>query len=200
LDEAVGLYQSSQGLLADQRIDFDLYASLISGDLAQGRVQPEDFSPASFSPNFQRPKEVLRFSISTDKGRQRTFKAGETFVFTMQPSSDAFAYCYYKDAANTVVRVFPNRFQPDALVAAGSNVRVPGEAAHFEMVLEGPGDQEEVLCLASSLELGLRLPEHLKAADLTPMRVSSLEEVAQSFRRVSRGQVVEARLPIRVKR
>jgi curli biogenesis system outer membrane secretion channel CsgG len=200
LDEAVGLYQSSQGLLADQRIDFDLYASLISGDLAQGRVQPEDFSPASFSPSVQRPKEVLQFSITTDKGRQPTFRAGEAFAFTMQPSSDAFAYCYYKDAANTVVRVFPNRFQPDALVAGGSNVRVPGDAAQFEMVMEGPSDQEEVLCLASSLELGLKLPEHLKAADLTPLRVSSLDEVAQSFRRVSRGQVVEARLPIRVKR
>jgi hypothetical protein len=123
---------------------------------------------------------------------------GETLSFTLRSSADAFAYCYYKDSANNVVRIFPNRFQPDALLSGGSRVRVPDESAQFEMVMEGPTDREEVLCVASELELGLKLPEHLKAADLTPLRVTSLDEIAQIFRRVGRGQVVEVRLPIRV--
>ena len=200
LNEAIGVYQADHDLVADGRLDFDLYASLISGDLAAGRVPPRDATPAAYKPDTRRPREVLRLLLTTPKGGQPTYKLGETLSFTLKSSADAFAYCYYKDSSSTVVRIFPNRFQPNALLPGGSEVKVPDETAQFEMVMEGPTDREEVLCVASELELGLKLPDHLKAEDLTPLRVTSLDEIAQTFRRVSRGQVVEARLPIRVVR
>jgi len=200
LTEAIGAYQAEHDLVADGRLDYDLYASLISGDLAAGRVPRRDAAPTAYQPDTHRPREVLRLSLTTDKGRQPTYSMGETLSITLQSSADAFAYCYYKDSASSVVRIFPNRFQPNALLSGGSSVRVPGETAQFEMVMEGPTDREEVLCVASELELGLKLPDHLKAEDLTPLRVTSLDEIAQIFRRVGRGQVVEARLPIRVVR
>ena len=99
-----------------------------------------------------------------------------------------------------MARVFPNRFQPHALVAGGAPIKVPGPGAQFEILLEQPAAHEDVLCVASDVELGMELPESLKAQDLTPMEVRSLNDVVRAFRDLGKGQVVEARLPVRVTR
>ena len=200
LREAVGVYQASQGLLADGRIDFDLYASLISEDLALGRAPAKDVVPQPFKPQTKPARRLLGLTLTTEKGRQPTYQVGDKLSFTLQTSGDAFAYCYYQDSASKVARVFPNRFQPNALVAGGAPIKVPGPGAQFEILLEQPAAHEDVLCVASDVELGMELPESLKAQDLTPLEVRSLNDVVRAFRDLGKGQVVEARLPVRVTR
>ena len=57
---------------------------------------------------------------------------------------------------------------------------------------------EEILCLAASEEAGLRLPEKLKTADLTPMPVTSLDEIVAAFKQAEKSGPAQARLPISV--
>jgi hypothetical protein len=116
-----------------------------------------------------------------------------------QPRQDGFLYCYYQDAEGEVARIFPNRFQPDAFIAAGRQVEIPpGPQAPFQIRFDKGGTREAVACLASDLELGLKLPEELKTKDLEPLPVKGLDDVVNRFRALGGPGVSEARLPIEV--
>jgi hypothetical protein len=64
--------------------------------------------------------------------------------------------------------------------------------------LDNPGGAEAVSCLGSDTEIGLRLPERLKAQDLEPLPVSGLDDVAAQVRAVPGAQVADARLAMEV--
>ena len=96
-----------------------------------------------------------------------------------------------------MTRIYPNQFQPDAYAIAGRALAIPGEAG-FDIVFDRPGASEQVACVASASEIGVRLPPQLQTPDLAPMPVRSLDEVVAAYRQLERSRLVEARLPIRV--
>jgi curli biogenesis system outer membrane secretion channel CsgG len=196
--EAVGVYQSENGLIADGRINFDLYASLISGDLALGQIPETDSTPQPLQP--VATSQPLTVSLTSNAGTTPVFAVGDALVLSLSSSHDAYAYCYYQDANGIVARIFPNRFQPDARLAANTPVSIPGQDASFEIVFDKPGIREEVACLASEIEIGLALPDPLKQEDLTPLPFDSLDKVVAVFASTGTapGAVVQARLPIAV--
>jgi hypothetical protein len=67
-------------------------------------------------------------------------------------------------------------------------------------MLASPGAREHVACLASDLELGVKLPDELKVQDLMPLPVRSIDEVADRFRSIAPSHVDDARLGIEVTR
>jgi len=194
---AIARYQAESDLIADGRINFQLYASLIAEDLALGR-QPDPLQgqveEAAARPN------PLQLTLATPKGDRPTYAVEETLEMTVIASQDAYLYCYYSDGRGTVARVFPNQFQPDAYVAAGRAVQIPSPGAGFDIVFDRPGVTEEVACVASQRELGLRLPQELKTDDLAPMPVETLDEVVGAFEEIDGVSLAQARLPIRVTR
>jgi hypothetical protein len=117
----------------------------------------------------------------------------------VQPTLDAYLYCYYQDAAGEVSRIYPNRFQPDAFLPARTNLQVPpaGNAA-FSIRFDRAGAPEAVACLTADREVGLLLPAELKRQDLEPLPVRSLEDVVTRFRAIPGVRVSEARLAIEV--
>jgi hypothetical protein len=118
----------------------------------------------------------------------------------IQPTEDAYLYCYYQDGSGEISRIFPNRFQPDAFVPARTQVEVPPGGGAFSIRFEQPGASEQVACLAANREVGLLLPPELKRQDLEPLPVRGLDEIAQRFRGIAGVQVDDARLPIEVTR
>jgi curli biogenesis system outer membrane secretion channel CsgG len=197
LSQAVGAYQASQGLLADGKINFQLYLTLIGDNLALGEA-PEAASLAKVQHVISPIENPLDLFLTTPRGEQAKYKVGDTLSITLRVSEDAFAYCYYQDGANKVVRLFPNRYQPNALVAANSPFTIPGVKAQFEIVLERSGITEEVLCLASREELGIDLPERLKGKDLVPLSVDSLDGIATAFSNLGEAKAVDQRLAFKV--
>lgn len=205
--DAIGAYQADNGLIADGHINFDLYASLISGNLALGappaagqtpvRYEPSD-APAPSANAPAAPTAPLSVALSTTKAAGEVYAVGETLNFGLETTRDAFAYCYYQDALGNIARVFPNRFQPNAQVPAGSQLVVPGPNARFEIVFEQAGAREEIACIASELELGVKLPDALKLQDLTPLPVGSLDDVLAAFDGLGQGAVAKVRLPLQV--
>ena len=195
---AIARYQAENGLLADGRINFDLYASLINQDLALGQQPDPTFgkTPEQVAANV-RPNPLV-LTIATPQGSSPTYQLNEQLDMTVVASQDAYLYCYYSDAAGKVARIFPNQFQPDPYLVAGRSLSIPGQQSGFDIVFDRPGANEQVVCVASRKELGLRLPQQLKTQDLTPMPVQSVEELVAAFREIDRTDVVEARLPIRV--
>jgi hypothetical protein len=122
-------------------------------------------------------------------------------VVSVQPTRDAHVYCYYQDATGTVARIFPNRFQPDPFLRGGVQIEVPPAGQQsFAIRFDKPGGSEAVACLGADREIGLRRPDRLKAQDLEPLPVHSLDEVAAQFRTIPGAQVVDARLAVEVLR
>ena len=197
--EAIGSYQSSSGLLASGRIDFDLYQSLIAGDLAFGREPRPEVPPARLEVASFRPDELLELNVTTVRGANPLYRSGERLQVQLRPTTDAYAYCFYADSTGNVARIFPNRFQPDARIAGGGFSAVPGPGVPFEIILERPGVREEVACIASKEEIANAAPAELRAADLTPLPATSLDEVVASFRAIENIRVVEARLAVDVR-
>jgi Domain of unknown function (DUF4384)/Trypsin-like peptidase domain len=142
------------------------------------------------------PETTLQVALTTRQGSRPVLRAKERLEAHLRAGAAAYAYCFYADSDGRVSRVFPNRFQPDALVPVGGEVTIPGIGAGFEIVPEKPDTSEEIRCFAAERDPGLALPTALVSIDLAPLPVGSLLDVADAFRASS--DVVEVGLPIRV--
>jgi hypothetical protein len=137
----------------------------------------------------------LTVKLDTDRGPRPTYKPKEFLQARVQLSSDGVLYCYYRDNSGTIARIFPNRFNPDPFVRAGRAMSLPPEGSPFKIRFDNPG-HEQIVCYASDRDLPL--PANLKAADLTPLKVGSIDEIGVAFRK-SNPNVAEARLDVTVR-
>lgn len=208
LSDAVARYQAENDLVPSGRIDFDLYYRLLAADGRRSVTQPAAATPVTANaaasgatPPAATPSAVAGpgLVVASPRGPRPTYRIGETMALSVQPTRDEYVYCFYQDASGTVSRIFPNRFQPDPFLRAGERIEIPpaGERS-FSIRFDRPGGTESVACLGSSSEVGLRVPERLKAQDLEPLPVSGLDEVATQFRSVPGTQIADARLAVEV--
>jgi hypothetical protein len=211
LSNAIARYQAEHDLIPSGRIDFDLYAGLLSaasrnkrqvaaaGPLPASTGPVPGPLPASAVAAPSPPPAPPTVEITTSKGGHPSFRVNDTLVVEARTSQDGFLYCYYQDSSGVVARIFPNRFQPNAFVHGGSDVEIPpGAPKPFDIRFDRRHAREAVACVASPLELGLKLPEQFKVKDLEPLPVSNLKDVVESFRRAGSGQISEGWLPIEV--
>jgi peptidoglycan hydrolase-like protein with peptidoglycan-binding domain len=191
---AVSRYQAENGLLADGRIDFDLYQKLIGQDLALG-TRPATVAASVTTPEQPAPAPL---SLRLASANGTSYRVADSLELTLETTQDSYVYCFYRDARGAVSRIFPNQFRPDPYVIGGQAVQVPSESSPFSIVFDQAGAQEEVACIASYKELGMNLPTRLKVADLTPMPVQSIDDVVGEFKRLDQTNLAEARLRINV--
>jgi len=120
-------------------------------------------------------------------------------VLAVETREDAYVHCFYQDAEGSVARIFPNRFQPDRMLPGGKRVEIPPAGLQsFLIRFDPPGGRETISCLAVDRDVWSRLPDSLKTADLEPLRVSGLDEVAARFKDIAEVQVDEERLLVDV--
>jgi hypothetical protein len=145
--------------------------------------------------------EVSVMVVSTDHGPMPTLRSGETVAVQVETSADKFVYCYYMDGSRQVARIFPNRFQPDALVPAGKMVQIPPgpePERPFNIRLETAGRLEAVTCLASSTELDGSRIDGTDVEDLTPIPGLELQDLVDAFGRLSATGARSQTIPINV--
>jgi hypothetical protein len=211
--DAVSRYQADNDLVPTGKIDFDLYYRMLANEArrpgpktaaAAGMATPVVGTAAPGVPVVAAvapvgaPPDPLRLVLSTPRGPRPQYRVGETMVLSVQPTQDAYIYCYYQDASGTVARIFPNRFQPDPLLHAGRQIEIPPAGVKsFALRFDKPGT-EAVACLGADRELGLRLPDMLKAQDLEPLPVAGLDDVAAKFRGIPGARIDDARLAMEV--
>ena len=193
---AIARYQADNGLIADGRINFDLYARLIHDDLALGRQPDPGFGQTIQAAAARVRPNPLTLTLATPQGSSPVYQINQALELTAIASQDSYLYCYYQDGGGAITRIYPNQFAPDAYMIGGRSVQIPGEAG-FDIVFDRPGAREQVLCVAARSELGLRLPASLRTPDLAPMPVRALDEVVTAYRQLDRD-LVEAQLPIQV--
>jgi hypothetical protein len=200
--DAIARYQSDNDLVPNGRVDFDLYYRMLANEARRPGNKPAPATPvtAPVTPALP-PAEAPRLVLSTPRGPKPSYRVGETMVLAVQPTQDAYVYCYYQDATGTVARIFPNRFQPDPFLHAGAQIEIPPAGTKsFALRFDKAGSTESVACLGADREIGLRLPDKLKAQDLEPLPVAGLDDVAAQFRGIPGARVDDARLAVEVMR
>jgi Domain of unknown function (DUF4384) len=205
LSDAVARYQADNDLVPNGHVDFDLYYRLLANEARNPPTKPGPASPVAAAapavPAAAPSPEPPRLAVTTQRGPRPSYRVGESMVVSVQPTQDAYVYCYYQDSTGAVSRIFPNRFQPDPLLHAGAQVEIPPAGTKsFALRFDKPGGSEAVACLGADREVGLRLPDKLKAQDLEPLPVSGLDEVASQFRTIQGARVDDARLAVEVMR
>jgi hypothetical protein len=201
ITSAVARYQAEHDLVPSGRIDFELYYRLLATGSAPGRRAPAALATPAALPAAPPPAVGAPALRIATRGRAPVYRVGESMVLQLQPSQDAYVYCYYQDGQGEIARIFPNRFQPDPLIPAGRVVEVPPFAGTaFAIRFETPGAPERVACLSADREVGLLLPPELKRPDLEPLPLRSLDQVATLFRGMRGVRVDDARLSIEVTR
>ena len=190
---AIGKFQAENGLIADGRINFDLYYALLDAD------QPIAADPAPIAaPVVSAAPAAARVAMSvkldSDRGAKPAYRLKEFLQARVQLTNDGILYCYYKDVSGAIARIYPNRFSPDPFVKANKTLTLPPENSPFKIKFDQAG-KEQIACYAS--ERDLALPANLKGADLTPLKVGSMDEIANAFRK-SNPTVAEAKLDISV--
>ncbi len=214
LSSAVARYQAENDLVPTGRVDFDLYYRLLASDsrhagvaqapavstssVATAAAVPAPPSPPAVASAPDPVDKAPRLTLATARGSHPTYRAGETITLNLQPTQDAYTYCYYQDATGNVSRIFPNRFQPDALIPARRLVHVPPTSGAFAIRFDKPRTREAFLCVAADREVGMKLPNTLKAQDLAQLPVHSLDEIAATFQEVPGARVDDARLDVEV--
>lgn len=204
---ALGRFQQEHNLIADARPSFDTYYALM--DTSGGQVmappppQVASYTPPAASPAAVQQRNVGRpvsLVLSSDRGQQPVYAVNDYLNATAQVTSDAFMYCYYKDAENTIARVYPNRFEPNPYVTANRPVSIPSKASSkFRIRFDQAGAREQVACFASSRDIGAGLPDRFKAEDLTPIGSRSMDELANAFRAQDKSGLAQATLNISVR-
>lgn len=196
---AVARYQAENDLIANGRVNFDLYYSLLGKNTALAYVATKKGAKGGKAP--KRIKATpIGLTVSTNKGGSPQFRVGEKLVLKVDVKDGAHVYCYYQDSNKVVARIFPNRFNPDSYLSPDKSVTVPDEYSTFDIVMEKAGVTEQIECLASRREVGIGLPRQYMIDDLTPIKGKTLKDVVAQYRRIDRRGLVQKSVKVRVSR
>ncbi len=180
LRDAIGRYQAASGLQANEQIDIDFYRSLVEND-ASADDDPPSIGGLGSSPVASHAGGESKLTILKEPNKP-TLKPEEQYAFRVAAGSPSFVYCYYEDGNSDVYRVFPNRFEPNALLTKNRIIALGYPKSLVKFFAGSSGSKESLVCFSSSTEIGLLLPTYLKAQDLEPLPLNGgLVELAQIF-------------------
>lgn len=199
---AIARYQAENDLIANGRVNFDLYYSLLGKNttLAYAPKKAGKGGKGGKGPKRIKARRPIGLTVSTNKGGSPVYRVGEKLVLKVGVRDGAHVYCYYQDANKVVARIFPNRFNPDSYVAPDQSVSVPDEYSTFDIVMEKAGVTEQIACLASRREVGIGLPRQYMIDDLTPIKGKALKDVVAEYRRIDRRGLIQKNVKVRVSR
>ncbi|MBF0159163.1 MAG: DUF4384 domain-containing protein [Magnetococcales bacterium] len=184
---AITRYQTDKGLVPGNNINFELYRSLMSGKVRMAAIPTGDKGPAV--PKIETVPEQISVYVTA---RDRSYKLNDRLVARMSLSRSGFPYCFYKDAKGSIVRIYPNRFQPDRMIAGNQAVEIPDQTidksdGNFELILDNRGT-EEIMCAASVSDISTLMPSYVPSQEFAPIQVPSLEKIEADLR-ASTGRV-----------
>ena len=180
LGDAIGRYQAASGLQANEQIDIDFYRSLVKNE-AGADGNPPSIGSLDSSPVASHAGLEAKLTILKEPNKPK-LEPEEQYAFRVAAGSPSFVYCYYEDGNSDVYRVFPNRFEPNALLTKNRIISLGYPKSLVKFFAGSSGSKESLVCFSSSTEVGLLLPTHLKGQDLEPLPLNGgLLELAKIY-------------------
>lgn len=208
LSQAIQSYQKSVGVAADGKLNYRFFKQLLTGNVAASQLASAQAAPKAAAPALKpapsRPKPVVpatsqsvNLTLNSSSGRE-TFSPGETIALVAGTDNSAYLFCFYTDASDNTQRFFPNRFQADNFINAGSSVKLPGNMP-FDITANENGKTEYVTCFASAQNVYHDLPNAIRTYDFEDLDIRSIDDIRQGFAAASNGQADEAQIAIRTR-
>ena len=200
LSTAVSQYRTDIGQGSSGVVDLALYSRLTD----HGRDKNLTAAARTTTPQAPQAPAVLPDTSAVDPNAKPPLAFNVSLSnlptgsvgLNLSTNQTAFAYCYIEEQSGNVARIFPNRFQPDPLIAPDAETMVPPDRPDaFSLVVPESGKPETIACFASRTEIGASLPQNLRVNDLTPMPVGSLNDLTTIFQ--NNSQKVEGGVVIR---
>lgn len=94
-----------------------------------------------------------------------TYRVGDTLAVSVKPKSDAYITILNVGSSGAVTLLYPNHFQRDAKVKAGTTVRIPSKKAKWQISVGGPRGVDLVKVIASKKPLTLKELQNIASAD-----------------------------------
>jgi hypothetical protein len=100
---------------------------------------------------------AAQVQITTNRpGAGASFRAGEEIRYFVRSSVAGYLYLFHVDTTRHVVRLFPNAYQKEAVIAAGPPLEVPGPGAPFKLLASSPFGLETTFAIVTTAPLDER--------------------------------------------
>lgn len=140
----------------------------------------------------------FRFRLSSANGDDPVYYIGDKLNLMVQLESDAWLYCFYRQADGRMVKIIPNQFHREALVKGGRVLTLPGRIMPFDLNIGEPPGIELVKCFALSRDVTSDLPDELQALDFTFLPEGMDFRLPTIFRSLDNVTMSEASIVITV--
>lgn len=183
---AVVAARRTLGLPATDELDRPLFAALVGDRLPS--------APKAIAPRGAGAARGLEIATSIAQGRP-----GQKVALRVSPKVDQFAYCYRQSADGQIVRVFPNRFQRDPMLKAGSVLMLPGKQP-FDLALESVGAATRFACVGSPIEIYNELPPKLRWGDFEKIGFNDFAQLRAAFEQTAGRPLFFAERSVKIRR
>lgn len=109
-----------------------------------------------------------------------TYSPGDNLNFTVRTTVDVRLSCYYQDPGEGIMRVYPNRFTAESVVAAGSVVHIPS-SEHWAIEATRVDSADRLMCVSLDPEFDSRLSHYEATPDLETLPVQSFEQLLEEI-------------------
>jgi hypothetical protein len=94
-----------------------------------------------------------KVEVTTNRpGAGASFRVGEEIQYFVTSTMGGYLYLFHMDAEKNLVRIFPNRYQREAGIRAGSALQIPG-AAPFKFEASPPFGLETTFAIVTAIAL-----------------------------------------------
>ena len=161
--QSVQRYQARNDLIADGRVDFDLYYRLLadneavvpSKDQFNKEFKVENLQAVSpdapTSKNEPAGHDPIGLKLEPFRETSNGYRAGDKLTFEISVNKAAFVHCYYEfhdEHGYQVVRVFPNEWDSEPIVTPNYPIHLPSSRSGFDLVADSIGEEEQIACIA----------------------------------------------------
>jgi len=145
----------------------------------------------------------IKIQMTSERGSDPVYRVGENLDLVLRVNSDAWVYCFYRQADGKNIQIMPNPFFLKRFTSprfsAGTAHTIPGERIFpFSLKVSQPAGQELIKCFAASRDVTHDLPSALRGKSLDPVPAALLLDLSERFRNLPNAAVAEASLAVTV--
>lgn len=184
LISAITAYREAMGLQKSAVVDLEFFTAYLEANHYQVAPKARQLlaanRPAAAPAVAAADNSPIRLTLASSKGTNQ-FERGERLAFSVQPSRDAYVYCFMQDENKKVARFFPNRFTKDALVSAKTGLHLPN-TKQFAISANRKGVQEQIMCFGTNRDVYPDVVASIGGGDIdVPSQIQSLAQIQQVF-------------------
>lgn len=145
----------------------------------------------------------IGFHLVSDRGKDPTYKVGETIDMIIRVNQKAWLYCFYRQSDGKILQIFPNpyfwkKFR-EPVLKAKVQYTIPGpDTFPFLLKFSPPTGIDLLKCFATGRDVTSELDLFLRGKNTEPLPKGIGPKLSNLFRQLPDAEVTEASLVITV--